>query len=186
MYSNISVKVKNLTKRFGSFTAVDHINFKVKKGEIFGFLGANGAGKTTTIRMLCGLLKPTEGDGSVAGFDINTETEKIKRKIGYMSQKFSLYDDLTVEENIEFYGGMYGLNKERIKEKKEWILELANLKDMRKRITSDLAGGWKQRLALGTSLIHDPEIVFLDEPTAGVDPVSRRDFWEIINNISDD
>ncbi|TYB30619.1 MAG: ATP-binding cassette domain-containing protein [Candidatus Mcinerneyibacterium aminivorans] len=185
MEDSYSVKVKNLTKKFGNFTAVDHIDFEVKKGEIFGFLGANGAGKTTTIRMLCGLLKPSGGSGIVAGYDINNETENIKKKIGYMSQKFSLYNDLTVEENIEFFGGMYGLPAKEVKQKKEWIIDLANLQGMRKRITQDLAGGWKQRLALGTALIHDPDIVFLDEPTAGVDPVSRRDFWEIINNFSD-
>jgi ABC-2 type transport system ATP-binding protein len=185
MEDSYSVRVKNLTKKFGNFTAVDHIDFEVKKGEIFGFLGANGAGKTTTIRMLCGLLKPSGGSGIVAGYDINNETENIKKKIGYMSQKFSLYNDLTVEENIEFFGGMYGLPAKEVKQKKEWIIDLANLQGMRKRITQDLAGGWKQRLALGTALIHDPDIVFLDEPTAGVDPVSRRDFWEIINNFSD-
>jgi len=181
-----SVWVENLTKKFGNFTAVDNISFKVKSGEIFGFLGANGAGKTTTIRMLCGLLIPTSGKGEVAGFNILKESELIKKRIGYMSQKFSLYDDLTVVENIKFFGGMYGLSRKEIDIKKDWILELANLKNMKNRITGDLAGGWKQRLALGTSLIHNPKIVFLDEPTAGVDPISRRNFWDIINNISDD
>ncbi|HPE29329.1 MAG TPA: ABC transporter ATP-binding protein [Candidatus Mcinerneyibacteriales bacterium] len=179
-----AVSVRGLTKRFSSFTAVDHIGFTVRRGEIFGFLGANGAGKTTTIRMLCGLLRPSGGEGEVAGFDIMTETERIKTRIGYMSQKFSLYEDLTVQENIMFFGGMYGLSPRELNDKKSEVIEWAGLAGMERRITSTLAGGWKQRLALGTALLHDPEIIFLDEPTAGVDPVSRRNFWKVIQEIA--
>lgn len=184
MRSESAVTVKGLCKRFGSFTAVDHIDFTVRKGEIFGFLGANGAGKTTTIRMLCGLLCPSEGVGKVAGFDIMTDTEMIKTRIGYMSQKFSLYDDLTVMENISFFGGLYGLSARELAKRGREVIEWAGLAGMEWRITSTLAGGWKQRLALGTALLHEPEIIFLDEPTAGVDPVSRRNFWKIIQDIA--
>ena len=178
------IEVKDLTKKFGKFVAVDNISFNVKKGEIFGFLGANGAGKSTTIRMLCGLLSSTSGVAKVAGYDSNKEPEKIKENIGYMSQKFSLYDDLTVEENINFFGGIYGLLENKILERKKWALEIADLKGKEKRLTRDLPVGWKQRLALSCALLHEPKIVFLDEPTGGVDPVSRRNFWEHINEFS--
>jgi ABC-2 type transport system ATP-binding protein len=179
------IEIDNLTKKFGDFTAVDGISFNVKKGEIFGFLGANGAGKSTTIRMLCGLLGYTSGSAIVAGFDVNKDPEKIKANIGYMSQKFSLYDDLTVGENIDFFGGVYGLDDTKLKQRKIWALEMADLTGKEKRLTKELPGGWKQRLALSCSLLHEPKIVFLDEPTGGVDPVSRRNFWELINNLSD-
>jgi len=179
-----AVVVEELVKRFGSFTAVDRISFTVPRGEIFGFLGPNGAGKSTTIRMLCGILVPTAGSGRVAGFDIISESEQIKARIGYMSQKFSLYEDLTVEENIEFYGDIYGVPPARLPERKAWILEMANLRDRRRSLTRELAMGWKQRLALGCAMVHEPEILFLDEPTAGVDPISRRQFWELIFTVA--
>lgn len=180
-----AIEVKNLTKKFGHFLAVDNISFTVEKGEIFGFLGANGAGKSTTIRMLCGLLSSTSGTAKVAGYDINTEDEKIKENIGYMSQKFSLYDDLTVEENIEFFGGIYKLKNKHLQDRKKWALETADLKGKENRLTKDLPGGWKQRLALSCALLHQPKIVFLDEPTGSVDPISRRNFWELINTLSE-
>ncbi len=179
------IEVKDLTKKFGKFIAVDNISFHVERGEIFGFLGANGAGKSTTIRMLCGLLTSTSGVAKVAGFDINNEPEKIKANIGYMSQKFSLYDDLTVEENINFFGGVYGLSDNKIIERKKWALDIAGLIGKEKRVAKELPTGWKQRLALVCSLLHEPKIVFLDEPTGGVDPVSRRNFWELINELSE-
>jgi ABC-2 type transport system ATP-binding protein len=181
---NIAVVVKDLERRFGSFIAVNKVTFQVAKGEIFGFLGPNGAGKSTTIRMLCGILKPTGGSGSVAGFDVRTESEKIKSNIGYMSQKFSLYEDLTVEENIDFYGGIYRIPTERLRERKEWVIEMAGLKDHRNSRTAVLSGGWKQRLALGCAVLHEPPIIFLDEPTSGVDPISRRQFWDLIYSLS--
>ncbi len=180
-----AVTVNALTRRFGGFTAVDGISFEVGTGEIFGFLGPNGAGKSTTIRMLCGLLAPTEGRGTVAGFDINTSAEKIKQHIGYMSQKFSLYDDLTVEENIAFYGGIYGLGNQRLRERTDWAVEMAGLQEHRRSLTRLLAGGWKQRLALACAILHEPPIIFLDEPTSGVDPVSRRQFWDLIYAMAD-
>ncbi len=179
-----TIEVEGLTKRFGDFTAVDHISFQVQQGEIFGFLGANGAGKSTTIRMLCGLLTSTEGTARVGGFDINTDPQKVKDHIGYMSQKFSLYEDLTVEENINFFGRVYGLGTSELQERKKWVLEIANLHGRETSITGTLSGGWKQRLALGCAVIHRPRIVFLDEPTSGVDPVMRRRFWELINELS--
>ncbi len=179
-----AIGVQNLTKRFGDFCAVDRINFDVKQGEIFGFLGANGAGKSTTIRMLCALLQSTEGTALVGGFDINKEPEKVKATIGYMSQKFSLYEDLTVEENINFFGRVYGLKNNELQVRKEWVLGIANLAGREKSITGTLPGGWKQRLALGCAVLHRPKIVFLDEPTSGVDPVMRRKFWELINDLS--
>ncbi len=179
-----AIEVFELTKAFGRFTAVDHVSFTVRRGEIFGFLGANGAGKSTTIRMLCGLLQPTSGSATVAGYDINTETELVKRHIGYMSQKFSLYDDLTVEQNIRFFGGVYGLTGVRLSERMEWALGIADLKGREHLLTRTLPGGWKQRLALGCAVLHQPTIVFLDEPTGGVDPISRRSFWELINQLS--
>jgi ABC-2 type transport system ATP-binding protein len=179
-----AVAVKDLVKRFGDFTAVDRISFSVPKGEIFGFLGPNGAGKSTTIRMLCGILAPTAGSGSVAGFDISTESERIKEHIGYMSQRFSLYEDLTVEENIEFYGEIYGVPPQLLNERKRWIIEMADLAERSKSLTGELASGWKQRLALGCAMVHEPEMVFLDEPTSGVDPVSRRNFWDLIYDLA--
>lgn len=181
-----SITINNLTKRFGNFTSVDSISFDVKEGEIFGFLGANGAGKTTTIKMLCGILSPTEGDALVAGFSIKKEPNKVKLNIGYMSQRFSLYNDLTVEENINFFGGIYGLNGSRLLERKQWVLKIANLNGKENLLTASLPGGIKQRLALGTAVIHRPKIVFLDEPTSGVDPISRRNFWDLIHNLSSD
>ncbi|MBK9097569.1 MAG: ABC transporter ATP-binding protein [bacterium] len=178
------IEVNNLTKKFGSFTAVDNVSFNVKQGEIFGFLGANGAGKSTTIRMLTGILEPTSGDALVGGYSIMKEPDKVKTQIGYMSQKFSLYNDLTVEENIRFFAGVYGLAGKKYEERKKWALKVANLEGKEKLITGSLPGGIKQRLALGTAVIHEPKIVFLDEPTSGVDPISRRNFWDLINDLS--
>jgi len=180
------VWVSNLIKKFGNFTAVDNITFSVNKGEIFGFLGANGAGKSTTIRMLCGIITPTSGEGQVGGFDIMKESESIKQHIGYMSQKFSLYNDLKVEENINFYMGIYGVPKELKHERKEWVIAMTGLEEQRNLITRSLPTGWKQKLALGCALIHKPPIVFLDEPTSGVDPISRRNFWAFIKNLAKD
>jgi ABC-2 type transport system ATP-binding protein len=182
--SGKAVIVKDLERRFGSFVAVNRISFKVSKGEIFGFLGPNGAGKSTTIRMLCGILAPSGGTGTVAGFDIRAEAEKIKAHIGYMSQKFSLYEDLTVEENIDFYSGIYCLTPEKKEERKEWVIEMAGLQEHRHSRTAILAGGWKQRLALGCAILHEPPIIFLDEPTSGVDPISRRRFWDLIYELA--
>lgn len=178
------IEVENLTKRFGKFTAVDRISFQVQEGEIFGFLGANGAGKSTTIRMLCALINSTEGSARVGGYDINKEPNRVKESIGYMSQKFSLYEDLTVEENIDFFGRVYGLGNNELAERKKWVLEIANLQGKERSITRTLSGGWKQRLALGCAVLHRPRIVFLDEPTSGVDPIMRRKFWELINEMS--
>lgn len=169
-----------LTKQFGSFTAVDHISFTVKRGEIFGFLGANGAGKTTAMRMLCGLSKPTGGKASVAGFDIARQSEKVKQHIGYMSQKFSLYEDLKVKENIRLYAGIYGLSEKQIKEKGERLMHRLNIYDEQSTLVKQLPLGWKQKLAFSIAIIHTPDIVFLDEPTGGVDPLARRQFWELI------
>lgn len=182
--NTIAVKTDNLSKRFGKFTAVNNVSIEVKHGEIFGFLGANGAGKTTMIRMLCGLLKPSSGSGTVAGFDIRSQSEAIKRNIGYMSQKFSLYNDLTIAENIEFYGGVYGLSREEIETRREILLEQVGLKGKQDTLTESLPVGFKQRLALGSALLHDPPIIFLDEPTSGVDPKARRSFWDIIYETS--
>lgn len=180
MTSEIVIKTDKLTKRFGDFVATDAVTFEVFKGEIFGFLGANGAGKTTAMRMLCGLSIPTSGKAMVAGFDVYTQTEEIKRNIGYMSQKFSLYDDLTVRENIRFYGGVYGLDKVKLKEKIDYLLRHLNLENVAKTKVKALPLGWKQKLAFSIAIIHEPKIVFLDEPTGGVDPVTRRQFWEMI------
>ncbi|HVO75306.1 MAG TPA: ABC transporter ATP-binding protein [Ignavibacteriaceae bacterium] len=179
-----SIEVNNLTKKFGSFTAVDNVSFNVKKGEIFGFLGANGAGKSTTIRMLCAILMPSSGDALVGGYSIVKEPDLVKRNIGYMSQRFSLYNDLTVEENINFFGGVYGLEGDELNERKKWVLKTANLEKQERTLTGALPGGIKQRLALGTAVIHKPEIVFLDEPTSGVDPISRRRFWDLIHELA--
>jgi ABC-2 type transport system ATP-binding protein len=174
------ISVENLVKKFGSFVANDHLNFYVKKGEIFGFLGANGAGKTTAIKILCGLWKPTSGDIRVAGFDVYRETEKIKRNIGYMSQKFSLYDDMTIAENFTFFGGIYGLRMNEIREKMNFFLKKLNIAEYKDRVIQSLPLGWKQKLAFSIAIMHDPAIVFLDEPTSGVDPVTRRQFWDMI------
>lgn len=179
-----TIEVNNLTKKFGSFSAVDNLSFTVEQGEIFGFLGANGAGKSTTIRMLTGILEPTSGDALVGGYSIIREADKVKTQIGYMSQKFSLYNDLTVEENIRFFAGVYGLTGKKYDERKKWVLKVADLEGKEKLLTSSLPGGIKQRLALGTAVIHEPKIVFLDEPTSGVDPVSRRNFWDLIHDLS--
>jgi len=178
--AEIVVEIRDLEKRFGAFRAVAGISLTVHRGEIFGLLGPNGAGKSTTIRMLCGLLAPTAGSGRVAGFDIVRDTEKIKTRIGYMSQRFSLYDELTVEENIDFYSGIYCLPREKKAARKDWVLTMAGLKDHRHARTAELSGGWKQRLALGCAVLHEPPILFLDEPTSGVDPNSRRQFWDLI------
>ncbi len=179
-----SVEVRGLGRKFGDFTAVNDISFDVRAGEIFGFLGPNGAGKTTTIRMLCGILSPTSGEGTVAGCDLRTEPERIKQHIGYMSQRFSLYEDLTVEENIDFFGGIYRIPAGRKRERKEWVLSMSGLSGHEKRKVAVLSGGWKQRLALGCAILHEPPILFLDEPTSGVDPISRRRFWDLIHGLS--
>ncbi len=180
----IAVTVRNLTRTFGDFIAVDHISLEVARGEIFGFLGPNGAGKSTTIKMLCGLLMPTGGSGTVGGYDIITGSEEIKQNIGYMSQKFSLYDDLTVEENINFFSGIYTVPEPKKEARKEWALEMAGLRDKRGALTKTLPGGYKQRLALGCAILHEPPILFLDEPTSGVDPISRRNFWNMIYEMA--
>ncbi len=182
--NDYAVFTENLDKRFGSFYAVKNLNLSVKRGEVFGFLGANGAGKTTAIRMLCGLLLPTAGTGRVAGYDVLAESEAIKQNIGYMSQKFSLYNDLTLSENIEFYGGIYGLPRSLIKEKREELLASLGLTRQAGRLTRDMPLGFKQRLALGCALLHDPQIIFLDEPTGGVDPEARRNFWDLIHGLA--
>jgi ABC-2 type transport system ATP-binding protein len=179
-----SIEVNKLTKRFGKFTAVNGISFNVQQGEIFGFLGANGAGKSTAIRMLCGIIEPTSGDAMVGGYSVLKEPDKVKLQIGYMSQKFSLYNDLTVEENINFFGGVYGLYNSKLAERKKWVLKVAYLEGKEKLLTASLPGGIKQRLALAIAVIHQPKIVFLDEPTGGVDPISRRNFWDLINDLS--
>lgn len=179
-----AIEVKELTRRFGAFTAVDHISFDVKVGEIFGFLGANGAGKSTTIRMLCGLLRPTSGTAKVGGVDVARDPEAVKRRIGYMSQRFSLYEPLTVDQNIRFFGGIYGLSGEAFDKRRAFVLEMAGLQGRENMLTRDLAGGWRQRLALGCAILHEPAIVFLDEPTGGVDPLSRRQFWNLIGDLS--
>ncbi|MBM4168939.1 MAG: ABC transporter ATP-binding protein [Ignavibacteria bacterium] len=178
------IETAGLTKRFGSFVAVDDMSFNVGRGEIFGFLGPNGAGKSTTIRMLCGLLAPTSGWARVNGIDVEMDPDGVKSAIGYMSQRFSLYEDLTVEENIGFYGGIYGLEGETLRERKRWVLEMAGLEGKERSLARTLSGGWKQRLALGCAILHQPPILFLDEPTGGVDPVSRRNFWDLIYDLS--
>jgi ABC-2 type transport system ATP-binding protein len=180
----IAVRVENLERRFGEFVAVDRISFEVPRGEIFGFLGPNGAGKSTTIRMLTGLLAPSGGTGWVAGKDIRTQGEAIKEVIGYMSQKFSLYEDLTVEQNLDFYGGIYRIPREKKVARKVWALDMAGLTGREKSLTGELAGGWRQRLALGAAILHEPTILFLDEPTSEVDPISRRNFWDLIRTMA--
>jgi ABC-2 type transport system ATP-binding protein len=179
-----SVEVEKLVKRFGSFVAVDHIDLGTRKGEVFGFLGPNGAGKSTTIRMLCGLLRPTSGRAMVAGFDVARDPEKVRQNIGYMSQKFSLYNDLKVIENIRLFAGLYSVPSAQLKERIEWTLQMANLKGQENLITGTLPGGWKQRLALGCAVLHKPPIIFLDEPTSGVDPITRRQFWDLIQQMA--
>lgn len=181
----MAVEAESLEKRFGDFIAVNGITFSVPRGTVYGFLGPNGAGKSTTIRMLCGLLTPDAGTAFVDGLDVRTESEKIKTKIGYMSQKFSLYNDLTVEENIDFYSGLYKVPKAKQKARKDWVLEMGGLQDHRRLLTRNLSGGWKQRLALGCAILHEPAILFLDEPTSGVDPISRREFWDLIYALSE-
>lgn len=180
-----SISVRGLTKKFGDFTAVDHISFDVAKGEIFGFLGANGAGKTTAMRILCGLSLPTSGEGTVAGFDIRTGQEEIKKHIGYMSQRFTLYPDLKVCENIELFGGIYGLNDRQIEEKRRSMLQRLGLEEVSNMYVKEMPLGWKQKLAFSIAMIHDPEILFLDEPTGGVDPKTRRNFWDMINEAAE-
>ena len=182
--SDSAILVRDLTRRFGAFTAVDHISFEVERGEIFGFLGANGAGKSTAIRMMCGLLKPTSGTAVVDGVDVSRDPEEVKRRIGYMSQKFSLYEALTVEQNIRFFGALYGLDDARMAARMAFVMDMAGLAGRQQTRTKDLAGGWRQRLALGCAILHEPRIVFLDEPTGGVDPVSRRQFWRLIEDMS--
>ena len=179
-----AIAVSNLTRRFGDFVAVDHLTFDVRQGEIFGFLGSNGAGKSTTIRMLCGLLKPTAGTATVAGIDVGRDPEGVKSRIGYMSQRFSLYERLTVDQNIRFFGGIYGLEGAQLEARRRFALEMAGLEQRGQTQAADLAGGWRQRLALGCAILHEPPVVFLDEPTGGVDPLSRREFWTLIDHLS--
>jgi drug efflux transport system ATP-binding protein len=182
--SALSIEVSELTKRFGAFTAVDHISFGVNKGEIFGFLGPNGAGKSTTTRTLCGIIRPTSGRGRVGGFDIASQSEEVKKIIGYMPQRFTLYGDLTVEENLDFFAGIHHLAPEREEERKAWVLKMAGLEGRENSLTRELSGGWRQRLSLGCAILHEPDILFLDEPTASVDPISRRDFWDLIYELA--
>ncbi len=179
-----AVDVRGLTRTFDQFIAVDHIDLQVESGTVFGFLGPNGAGKSTTIRMLCGILTPTAGDGTVGGFDIRRQTEQLKSRLGYMSQKFSLYEDLTVEENLQFFAGVYNVHGAQRRARIAWAVEMAGLRGREQMRTSELAGGWRQRLALGCAVLHEPPILFLDEPTSGVDPASRRNFWELIGELS--
>jgi len=179
-----AVTLRNLNKTFGDFIAVNNVSLDVTKGEIFGFLGPNGAGKSTTIRILCGLLAPTSGEAVVAGFDVAKDPESVKQNIGYMSQRFSLYDDLTIEENLDFFSGVYGVPKHKREQRKQYALQMAGLEKRRHTMTRILSGGWKQRLALGCAILHEPPVIFLDEPTSGVDPIARRAFWDLINDLS--
>jgi ABC-2 type transport system ATP-binding protein len=183
--NDYAVQAIELTKKFGDFTAVDRVSFVVERRAIFGFLGPNGAGKTTTIRMLLGLLRPTTGEATVLGFDITKQVSEIKKRIGYMSQRFSLYDDLTVDENLNFYGRTYGVRGKTLRARKEFVLSMAGLEGRERELTRNLSGGWKQRLALGTAIVHEPEMLFLDEPTAGVDPISRRAFWDLLYELAE-
>ena len=182
--SDIAIDVRHLSRRFGQFTAVDDLSFEVRRGEIFGFLGANGAGKSTTIRMLCGLLQPTSGTARVGGVDVKTDPEGVKERIGYMSQRFSLYELLTVDQNIRFFAGVYGLDAARMAARRQFVIEMAGLEGRESTLARDLSGGWRQRLALGCAILHEPPILFLDEPTGGVDPLSRRQFWHLIDTLS--
>jgi len=184
--NDYAVQVTNLTKKFGDFTAVNEVTFNIRRGQIFGFLGPNGAGKTTTIRMLLCLLRPTSGQATVLGYDIVRQPEEIRRNIGYMSQRFSLYNDLTVNENLDFYGRTYGVRGERLRERKQFVIEMAGLEGRERELTRNLSGGWKQRLALGAAILHEPAMLFLDEPTAGVDPISRRAFWDLLYNLAEE
>lgn len=184
MSNENAVEAVNLTKIFGDFTAVDHVSFEIPRGEIFGLLGPNGAGKTTTIRMLCGILAPASGAARVMGFDVFEQPEDVKQRIGYMSQKFSLYNDLTVSENLDFYANLYGVPRDKVKPRLAELIEMAGLRGHEKQLTADLSGAWRQRLALACAIVHEPPMLFLDEPTAGVDPVSRREFWEMIYNLA--
>ena len=183
--AELAIHVRDLTRRFGQFVAVDHLSFDVGRGEIFGFLGSNGAGKSTTIRMLCGLLRPTSGSGKVGGIDVAADPEAVKQRIGYMSQRFSLYELLTVDQNIQFFGGIYGLTADRLAARRRFVLEMAGLHGRERTLARDLAGGWRQRLALGCAILHEPTILFLDEPTGGVDPLSRRQFWRLIDTLAE-
>jgi ABC-2 type transport system ATP-binding protein len=182
--SGDAIVVTGLRKAFGDFTAVDGVDFKVKRGEIFGFLGPNGSGKTTTIRMLCGVIAPTSGGGTVMGYDVVSDPERVRENIGYMSQKFSLFQDLTVDENLRFYSGIYGLSDEKYRERRAYILKMADLEGRENELTGNLSVGWKQRLALGCATIHEPKLIFLDEPTSGVDPTARRQFWELLYELA--
>ncbi len=184
MTTDTAIDVRHLTRRFGAFVAVNDLSFDVRAGEIFGFLGSNGAGKSTTIRMLCGLLRPTSGTAMVDGIDVSKNPEGIKQRIGYMSQRFSLYELLTVDQNIRFFGGIYGLDSARLAERRQFVIEMAGLAGREDTVARDLAGGWRQRLALGCAILHEPRILFLDEPTGGVDPLSRRQFWRLIDTLS--
>ncbi|MGH9308459.1 MAG: ATP-binding cassette domain-containing protein [Vicinamibacterales bacterium] len=179
-----TIEVRGLTRKFGAFVAVDNLSFDVARGEIFGFLGSNGAGKSTTIRMLCGLLKPTSGSATVGGIDVTRDPEGVKARIGYMSQRFSLYELLTVDQNIRFFGGIYGLTRDKLAERRDLVLEMAGLRGRETTLARDLSGGWRQRLALGCAILHEPPILFLDEPTGGVDPLARRQFWKLIDDLS--
>ena len=184
MITPSAISVQHLTRRFGDFVAVNDLSFDVRGGEIFGFLGSNGAGKSTTIRMLCGLLRPTSGTATVDGVDVSRDPEGVKQRIGYMSQRFSLYELLTVDQNIRFFGGIYGLDANRLSERRRFVIEMAGLAGREHTVARDLAGGWRQRLALGCAILHEPRILFLDEPTGGVDPLSRRHFWRLIDTLS--
>ena len=184
MTNEHAIEVRQLTRRFGAFVAVDNLSFDVRRGEIFGFLGSNGAGKSTTIRMLCGLLRPSSGTANVGGVDVARDPEAVKQRIGYMSQRFSLYELLTVDQNIQFFGGVYGLDATRLEERRRFVLEMAGLAGRESALARDLSGGWRQRLALGCAILHEPSILFLDEPTGGVDPLSRRQFWRLIDALS--
>jgi ABC-2 type transport system ATP-binding protein len=183
--TDFAVEVNNLTKQFGDFTAVDSVSFNIRSGEIFGFLGPNGAGKTTTIRILLGLLRPSGGTATVLGYDVERKPEEVRKRIGYMSQRFSLYGDLTVGENLDFYGRTYGVRGQRLRRRKRFAIEMAGLAGREGELTRNLAGGWKQRLALGAAILHQPQMLFLDEPTAGVDPISRRQFWDLLYDLAD-
>lgn len=184
MPTETMIECEGLTKRFGHFTAVDHVSFKISAGSIFGFLGPNGSGKSTVIRMLCGILQPTEGVARIAGFDVTRQTDEIKNMIGYMSQKFSLYDELTVYENLTFYGKLYGLRGQKLAEKRDQLVGVTHLEPYMQRRAAQLSGGWRQRLAMACALLHDPRVLFLDEPTAGIDPVARRELWDLLFELS--
>jgi ABC-2 type transport system ATP-binding protein len=184
MTDDLAIRVSHLTRRFGDFIAVNDVSFDVRRGEVFGFLGSNGAGKSTTIRMLCGLLRPSSGTATIGGIDVTRDPEGVKRRIGYMSQRFSLYEHLTVDQNITFFGGIYGLRRDKLEARRAFVLDMADLRGRESTVTGTLSGGWRQRLALGCAILHEPPIVFLDEPTGGVDPLSRRRFWTLIDGLA--